>query len=138
MAYCAHPGYSTPCCVIVATNLSVRTIPVPPLKCAECAEKVASFHKLVPPRSSMKRAWLRHAFSGIFVSCTSIMSAGGVVCLKRSFTSCLFLLPVSPWPIPLTFWVAIVILSPFMGDNFKKCWIPLVAELSMSSCWHCS
>lgn len=42
------------------------------------------------------------------------MSVGGVVCLKTSFSSFLFLLPVKPCPKPLTFWVAMVILSPFM------------------------
>ena len=97
-------------------NLSDKMIHVPPVYLAVCAEKVASFHKLEPPLNSINLAYLRLACSEILVSCSNRMSVGGVVCLKMSFNSFLFLLPMNLFPRPLTFWEAMMSFSPFMFD----------------------
>lgn len=73
-------GYGTPLFVMVVAMLSVSRMHVPPLKRPIWTENEASFHRLDPPLRSTKRACLRHASSGIFVSWSRGMWCGVVWC----------------------------------------------------------
>lgn len=68
-------------------------MPVPPLKHPDWVENDPSFHKLEPPRNSMKRACLRHDVSGSLVSCSIRISTSGVDFWKSVFNSLRFLSP---------------------------------------------
>ena len=96
---------------------------VPPLYLTDWAENVASFHRLVPFLISTNLACLRLSYFANFVSCSNRTSMDGVVCLKRSLISFHFFLPVNPWPNLRVFWVAMVILSPFISILCGVCWL---------------
>ena len=107
-------GFGTSWLVMDAAIRSYNTILVPTLKRPVCAEKEPLFHRLEITLNPMNCVCLRHVASSSLVSWNKRMFVIGVVCLKRFLISLSFRHPKDPWPRPRVFWVAMVIMSPFM------------------------